>query len=158
MFGFRTYIRLTQTSPQGRQQSLSLEMNPVDNAEQCCLANRLSQAWVHFVTDRASLLTDHRMSGLPIRAKYKHVNTIFEQSFWQLVLQSIQDLPNWIDDHPSKLYFTAPLSCLPVHSIAQRIFEHVPPCRRTTRPSLREVSPTLVIFQLLQQKYVIQTS
>ena len=35
MFGFRIFIRLSQTSPQGRQQSLSLEMNPVDNAVQC---------------------------------------------------------------------------------------------------------------------------
>ena len=34
--------------------------------------NRLSQALVHFVIDRASLFTDHRISGLPIRAKYKH--------------------------------------------------------------------------------------
>ena len=29
---------------------------------------------------------------------------------------------------------------------------------RTTQPSLREVFPTLVIFQLLQQKFVIRTS
>ena len=32
-------------------------------------AKRLSQALVHFVIDRANLLTDHRISGLPIRAK-----------------------------------------------------------------------------------------
>ena len=31
---------------------------------------RLSQALVHFVIDRASLFTDHRISGLPIRAKF----------------------------------------------------------------------------------------
>ena len=36
------------------------------------LANRLSQACVDFVTDRASLFTDHRMSGLPMRARYKY--------------------------------------------------------------------------------------
>ena len=35
---------------------------------------------------------------------------------------------------------------------------HVPPCRRTTLPFVREVSATLVIFLLLQQKYVTQTS
>ena len=35
-------------------------------------AKRLSQDFVHFVTALASLLTEHRMSGLPIRAKYKH--------------------------------------------------------------------------------------
>ena len=31
---------------------------------------RLSQALDHFVIDRATLFTDHRMSSLPIRAKY----------------------------------------------------------------------------------------
>ena len=36
---------------------------------------RLSQALVHFVIDRASLFTDHRISGLPVRAKYKHFRT-----------------------------------------------------------------------------------
>ena len=41
-------------------------------------ASRLSHACVHFVTDRASLLTDHRMSGRPIRARYKPYNTIWE--------------------------------------------------------------------------------
>ena len=39
--------------------------------EEISRANRLSHARVHFVTDRESLLTDHRMSGRPIRASYK---------------------------------------------------------------------------------------
>ena len=38
--------------------------------------NRFTQALVHFVTDRASLFTDHGISGLPIRLKYKHFRTI----------------------------------------------------------------------------------
>ena len=33
---------------------------------------RLSQALVRLMTARASLFTEHRMLGLPIRAKYKH--------------------------------------------------------------------------------------
>ena len=37
---------------------------------------RLSHAFVHFVMDRASLFTDHRISGRPILAKYKHFRTI----------------------------------------------------------------------------------
>ena len=41
------------------------------------------------------------------------------------------------------------LFCLPVHNISRRTFEHVLPCRKTMRPSLREVSPTLLAFQLL---------
>ena len=39
-------------------------------------AKRLSKALVQFVIDRASLLTDHEISSLPIRAKYKHFRTI----------------------------------------------------------------------------------
>ena len=38
------------------------------------------------------------------------------------------------------------------------IFEHVPPCRKTTLQFASECFQTPVIFQLLQQKYVIQTS
>ena len=52
----------------------------------------------------------------------------------------------------------ASLSCLPIHGIAQRIFEHVLPCRKTSRQFLREVFPTMVTCQLLRQKYVIRTS
>ena len=42
---------------------------------------RLSQALVHFVMDRASLFTDHKISGRPILAKYKHFRTIGEHVF-----------------------------------------------------------------------------
>ena len=42
---------------------------------------RLSQALVHFVMDRASLFTDHRISSRPIRAKYQHFRTIWEHAF-----------------------------------------------------------------------------
>ena len=42
---------------------------------------RLSQALVLFVIDRASLFTDHRIWGLPIRAKNRHFRTIWEQTF-----------------------------------------------------------------------------
>ena len=38
-------------------------------------SGRLSQALVQFVIDRASLFTDHKISGRPIRAKYKHLRT-----------------------------------------------------------------------------------
>ena len=39
-------------------------------------AKRLSQTLVHFVTARASLFADQRISSLPLRAKYSHVMTI----------------------------------------------------------------------------------
>ena len=51
---------------------------------------RLSHAFVHVVTDRASLFTEHRTSDLPIRAKYKHFKTICEQT--SEILQLIQVL------------------------------------------------------------------
>ena len=41
---------------------------------------RLSQALVHFVMDRASSVTDHRISGRPIRAKFKDFKTLWEQT------------------------------------------------------------------------------
>ena len=44
---------------------------------------RLSQVLVHFVMDRASLFTDHKISGRPIRAKYKHYKTILGAYLWQ---------------------------------------------------------------------------
>ena len=43
-------------------------------------AKRLSHAFVHFVTARASLFTDHQISGLPIRAKYRHYSTMCQQT------------------------------------------------------------------------------
>ena len=124
------------------------------------LANRLSHVWVHFVTALASLFADHSISGLPIRAKYKHLKMIFVSKL-VIILQLIQFLLVWTDDHPSndmKLCITAPLSCLRIHSIVQRIFEHALPCRKTMRLFLREAFRTLVTFQLLKQKYMIQTS
>ena len=41
----------------------------------------LPQALVHFVIDRANLFTDHKISGRPIRAKYKHFRTNWEHTF-----------------------------------------------------------------------------
>ena len=43
--------------------------------------NRLSQALVHFVINRANLIADHNISGRPILAKYKHFRTISEHTF-----------------------------------------------------------------------------
>ena len=41
---------------------------------------RLSQALVHFVMARASLFIDHKISGRPILATYKHFRTIWEHT------------------------------------------------------------------------------
>ena len=37
---------------------------------------RLSQAFVHFLIDRASFFTEHKVSSLSIRAQHKHFRTI----------------------------------------------------------------------------------
>ena len=54
-----------------------------------------SQAFVHFVIDRASVFTDHRISGLPIRAKYKHFRTIREHTFDNSPIDFISSLLKW---------------------------------------------------------------
>ena len=43
-------------------------------------AKRLWQAPFTFVTACSSLFTNHRMSGLPMRANYRHFRTIWEQT------------------------------------------------------------------------------
>ena len=75
---------------QDLRQNQSLETVPVcivwqyyphDNTVCIHMYDQSIQAFVHkpwsiFVIDRASLFTDHRISGRPIRAKYKHFRTI----------------------------------------------------------------------------------
>ena len=110
-------------------------------------AKRLSQALLHLVTALTSLFTDQRMSGLQFRAKYKHTS---------------DNSPSWSDGRPSKelrlfttvlsFYFASPLY------LSTRFFSHDLPYRMTTGLSLREVSHTQVISQLLKQRFVIRTS
>ena len=62
-------------------------------------AKRLSQALVHFGTAHASLFADHGMSGLPVRAKYRHSRQFESQLL--TTLQQIRILLLWIDGHQS---------------------------------------------------------
>ena len=103
------------------------------------LAQRPSRAWVHFATALARFFTDHKMSGLPIRAKYKHFKTSCDHTFDSSPTDSSS---SW----DLRLCVTAPSFSLPPRSISQRTFEHVLPCRRTTQPFLREVFLALVFF------------
>ena len=76
-----------------------------------------------------------------------------------IILPLIQVLHSLNGDHPSKdlrNWFIALSFCSPIRNTSQRMFEHVLPCRRATQSSLREVCPTLVILQLLHQKFVIR--
>ena len=59
------------------------------------LARRLSHACVHCVTGLANLLTVHGMSGLPVRAKYKHFNTICEHGCDSSPNDSSSSCLNW---------------------------------------------------------------
>ena len=99
------------------------------------------------VTARASLQINE-MSGLPIRAKYNQFRTICEHTFDNSPTDSSSSFLKW---------WSSKQGLETVRNISQRTFEHVLPCRKTKQPSLREVFPTLVIFQLLQQKIVIRT-
>ena len=121
------------------------------------LAKRLSQAWVHFVTDRASLLTDHRMSGLPILAKCKHFQTM---RILQIILQLIQALPFCFDCRPNKglkLETVALPFYSPNRNDISRIFEHVllrhTPCFIPVMNNLT-FSVSLVLLEAFQNECI----
>ena len=101
----------------------------------------ISHAWVHFVIDLANLFTDHKMSGSANSCQVQAFKDNLWASLWQFS-QLIPVPPFWTDGRPSKdekLCKVAPHSCLPIHSIAQRIFEHVLPCCGTTLLFVREI-------------------
>ena len=58
-------------------------------------AERLSQALAHLVIARASLFTDHKISGQPMLAKYRHLRTICEQTFDNFPTNPIYSSMNW---------------------------------------------------------------
>ena len=67
-------------SLQGLLQNQNLETIPICIVVLCFPHDNIaSQALVHFVTARVSLFTDHKISGLPIRAKKKHLRTTYEK-------------------------------------------------------------------------------
>ena len=67
-------------------------------------------------------------------------------------------LPFWFGDRPNKDWkpWKVALSfCLPIRNTVPRIFEHVPPCRRTTLKFSRGVCPILVISRMLQDSNIL---
>ena len=89
-------------------------------------ANLLSHACVHFVTDRANLLADHRMSGYILMQYGSKLLTI--HLYFPILLF-------WFGDRPrkdQKPWQVAQSFCLPIRNTIPRIFEHVLPCRGTT--------------------------
>ena len=154
----RHHLRLI-LSPQGRQQSLSLGITHVCSAVLCSLHDntgdshscdecRKSAFLIHFVTHLASVFTDHKMSRRPMPATCKHFKTICEQTSDNSPSDSRSSCLKCLSSKQGceTLQSCFLFFCLPMRSIAQRIFEHVLPCRRTPLLFLREVSAILVIF------------
>ena len=116
---------------------------------------RLSQALVHFVIDRANLFTDQRISGLPIHAKYKHVRTIWEDTFNNSPTDFSSSSSVVVIDVWTR-YFVELLSCpvcqltISFHTFRGMTF-HIVGHRRN------KDFPSMVIFQLLLLKFWIQT-
>ena len=65
-----------ETTHKHTRRNLSLEPKWLEPTQEIKRDSRLSHALVHFVMDRASLFSEHRISSLPIRAQYKHFRTI----------------------------------------------------------------------------------
>ena len=164
-------------SPQDLPRSQSLERVPIyivlqcfphDNiigiqlCEECkrSKAKRLSQTFVHFVTARASLFTDHKISGPPIRAKYRHLRTIYEQTVDNSPLTHFL-LQN--DGHPCmvlRLCKIVESFFSQVRNIYPHISLHDLPCHRTKKMLfLQQVSLKLwlVVFPWVQLKSWIRT-
>ena len=118
--------------------------------------NRLSQALVHFVIDRALLFTEHRISSRPMSAKKKHFRTILEHTFEK----STADFNSsyfWNGGRQCMeliLCRVVESSCLPSHNIVPHILGmafHI------VGPRKYRDFPSTVIFQLLLRKFWIQT-
>ena len=109
--------------------------------------SRLSQALVHFVSDLASLFTDHRISGLPIRAKYKYFRTIWEHTFdiSPTDFKSFS-LKWWSSMHGVDTLWSCWVACLLTHNILPHISWHDLPCHRTTKRF--SDFPSMVIFSV----------
>ena len=105
----------------------------------------LLQALVHFVIALASLLTNHGTSGLPNRATCKHFKRICAHTSDNSPSDSSSSC---LKNRDANLCKVAPLSCLSIYNIAQRIFETVPPCRRTRYRLCVRLFPTLAIFSV----------
>ena len=92
------------------------------------------------MTARASLITDQRMSGLPILVKYKHLKTICEQTLHNSpTVSSSSFLKFW------RLCTIAQLSYLPVHAIFSLTFSRDLPCYRAKLLFSREISPNFSV-------------
>ena len=154
MYDFRKYMRFhprLMLSPQSRQQFkyLSPAINPIDSAEPCFTHDNVV----------ASHLCGECMKSNDLNVGLKLL------SIWWLIEQICSltkecQVYQFVPNTSTPRQFVSIL--LTVHFLEMVIIPgrtrdyQLLPCRKTTRPSLREVSHTLAIFQLLQQKFVIR--
>ena len=77
-----------------------------------------------FKTDLTSFFTDHQISGRPIRAKYKHFETMCGQTSDNSPTDSSSSCLKWLSSKQGceTLQSCFPFFCLPIRSIVQRIF------------------------------------
>ena len=112
---------------------------------------RLSQALVHFVMDRASLFTDHRISGRPFRAKYKHFRRIWEHTFDKSPADFNSSSLKWW----SSMHGVVESSCSPTHNIVPHTSLHDQPCHKTMKKY--KDFEGMVISLISPQKFAIRT-
>ena len=123
-------------------------------------AKRLSQALVHLVTARAHLFTDHRMSGLPMRAKYRHFKTICERTFDNSPtdpnsssLNELMVIKAWSCNCPQMLVVFVRQLAISLHTFLCIDL----PYHRTMIKCLRQASLNKVAFLLLLRRSWIRT-
>ena len=104
--------------------------------------------------DRASLFTDHRISGRPIFAKYKHLRTICEHVFDNYPTDFVSSsLKWWSSMHGVDRVDES--SCSPTHNIVPHISLHDHPCHKTMKKY--EDFERMVISLLPPLKFAIRT-
>ena len=120
-------------------------LSRIHSCDECRKLNKLTERWwqtlVHFVSVRANLFTDQRMSSLQFW-QHKLIFLIqFESTLWT-ILQPFPVPSSWNYGRPNKelsLYTTALSSYSPLRNIVRRTFSRDHPHRMTTRLFLREV-------------------
>ena len=111
--------------------------------------------WSIFLIDRASLFTDHKISGRPIRAEYKHFRTNWEHIFDNSPTDSFLLL--WSGGHRCReqiLCRVVELSCFPTHNIVPHISWHDLPYHKTMKKY--ENSQSMEAFLFSPRKFAIQ--
>ena len=117
---------------------------------------RLSQALVHLVIDRASLFTDQRISGLPVRPKYTECKTIWEHTCDTSPTDFISScLKWWSSVQGVDILKSCSVVLVLTHNIAPHISSHDLASHRTMKKY--ENSRSMEAFQFTPLKFAIRT-